>query len=186
MIYMETPRLRLRSWGEADLKPFIRLNADERVMRYFPKTLTAEETEAFYRAIQDEFKEYGFGLYAVEVKENNEFIGITGLHRAVFEADFTPCVEIGWRLKQEAWGKGYATEAASACLEYGFNELGFREVYSFTAVVNTPSQRVMQKIGMRYVKNFQHPKIEAGSPLHEHVLYRASSDEHFIQPEQTI
>ncbi|WGU95759.1 GNAT family N-acetyltransferase [Paenibacillus dendritiformis] len=171
MIYLETSRLQLRDWAEADLEPFQRLNADKQVMRYFPKTLSPEETNVFYQSIVAELKECGFGLYAVEVKEDKEFIGLTGFHRATFEADFTPCIEIGWRLKKQAWGKGYATEGAAACLQYGFHELGFRDVYSFTAQVNKPSQNVMKKIGMSFIKTFNHPKVEKDSPLKEHVLF---------------
>lgn len=171
MIYIETPRLILRNWQEDDLKPFRELNSDEEVMRYFPKTYSLEETDAFYRAIIKEFEEYNYGLYAVEIKESNEFIGFIGFHRATFEADFTPCIEIGWRLKRDAWGKGYATEGAKACLEYGFKNLNFKEVYSFTAKINKPSQNVMKKIGMHYVKDFNHPKIDHNNKLCRHVLY---------------
>jgi ribosomal-protein-alanine N-acetyltransferase len=171
MNYLETPRLRLRDWEEEDLKPFSRLNADEQVMRYFPKTLSPEETAAFYRTIVSEFLKCGFGLYAVEVKESKEFIGFIGFHRATFESDFTPCVEIGWRLKKEAWGRGYATEGAAACLRYGLTELGLDDVYSFTAEVNEPSKNVMRKIGMSFVKTFAHPRVESSSPLSKHVLF---------------
>lgn len=171
MIYVETSRLRLRDWKEADLEPFCLLNADEQVMKYFPKTLSSEETNELYQSIQSECKECGFGLYAVEIKENQDFIGFIGFHRATFEADFTPCVEIGWRLKKQAWGYGYATEGAAACLQYGFATLGFDEVYSFTADRNTPSKKVMIKIGMRFVTLFHHPKMEQHSPLSKHVLF---------------
>lgn len=171
MIYIETSRLHLRDWEETDLEPFTRLNRDEKVMKYFPKTLSAEETNKFHQSILSEFNESGFGLYAVEVKGNKEFIGFIGFHRATFEADFTPCIEIGWRLKKEAWGKGYATEGAAACLHFGFNELGLRDVYSFTADMNKPSINVMEKIGMSFMKNFDHPNVEKNSPLNKHVLY---------------
>ncbi|MEV2354477.1 GNAT family N-acetyltransferase [Paenibacillus larvae] len=174
MIYLETSRLQLRDWEETDLEPFSRLNADEKVMRYFPKTLSIEETNVFYKSIISEFKECGFGLYAVKAKENKEFIGFIGFigfHRATFEADFTPCIEIGWRLKKEAWGKGYATEGATACLHYGFKELGFSDIYSFTADVNQPSKNVMIKIGMNFIKTFNHPKVKKDSPLKKHVLF---------------
>lgn len=171
MIYVETSRLRLRDWEEADLEPLCRLNADEQVMNYFPKPLSTEETNTLYRSIISEFQECGFGLYAVEVKENQAFIGFIGFRRATFAADFTPCIEIGWRLKKEAWGQGYATEGAAACLEYGFNELGFHDVYSFTADINRPSKNVMVKIGMQFVTRFRHPKVEPDSPLSEHVLF---------------
>ncbi|SFT15330.1 GNAT family N-acetyltransferase [Paenibacillus sp. BC26] len=174
MIYLETARLRLRDWEEADLAPFAEMNADEEVMRYFPKPLSADETKVFYNNIVSEFAECGFGLYAVEVKETNRFIGFIGFHHATFESDFTPCIEIGWRLKKEAWGKGYATEGAAACLDYGFNGLGFSDVYSFTADMNKPSSQVMVKIGMNFMKHFNHPRVEAGSPLCKHVLYHIS------------
>ncbi|WP_039041586.1 GNAT family N-acetyltransferase [Sporosarcina sp. ZBG7A] len=171
MIYLETARLILRDWKETDLEPFRRLNEDEEVMTYFPASLTYEETNAFYQAIISEIKECGFGLYAVEEKTNKEFIGLIGFHRATFDADFTPCIEIGWRLKKEAWGKGYATEGAAACLEYGFTELNFTDVYSFTADINQPSKNVMRKIGMNFIENFDHPKVKEGSSLKKHVLF---------------
>jgi len=171
MICLETPRLLLRDWRESDIEPFARMNADEEVMRYFIKALTYEETVKFYEVIQAEFQECGYGLYAVETKEDGEFIGFIGFHRATFEADFTPCTEIGWRLKKESWGRGYATEGASACLRHGFQTLGLDKVYSFTADVNTPSKRVMAKIGMHFVKYFDHPRVAKDSPLCKHVLY---------------
>ncbi|MBT2681696.1 GNAT family N-acetyltransferase [Bacillus sp. ISL-35] len=174
MIYLETPRLILRNWSAADLEHFCLMNADQDVMQYFPRVLSSAETEKFYQSILAEFKEYGFGLYAVEEKRTKEFIGFIGFHRATFDADFTPCIEIGWRLKKDAWGQGYATEGARACLEYGFNELGFSEVVSFTAEINKPSINVMRKIGMNPVKTFHHPRVDQGSPLKKHVLYQAS------------
>lgn len=168
---METARLRLRDWEESDVEPFSRLNANEQVMRYFPKTLSKEESRAFYTSIISEFKECGFGLYAVEEKETEDFIGFIGFHKANFESDFTPCIEIGWRLNKEVWGKGYATEGAAACLAYGFKNLGFKDIYSFTADINTPSKRVMSKIGMTFMQMFPHPKVEKYHPLNLHVLY---------------
>lgn len=171
MIYFETARLRFRDWKEADIIPFTEMNADNEVMKYFPKTLSADESYEFYEAIVSKFHDYGFGFYAVEEMERNEFIGFIGFHEATFEADFTPCIEIGWRLKKEVWGKGYATEGAEACLHYGFTELGFHDVFSFTAEINTPSQNVMRKIGMDFTTYFDHPKLPIESPLRRHVLY---------------
>lgn len=171
MIYIETERLVLRSWKQTDLPLFIAMNKDERVMRYFPSTLNEAETEAFYNRIQDEFSQKGWGLYAVEIKSTGEFIGYVGLHEIGFEADFTPGVEIGWRLAADFHNQGYATEAAKAVLRVA-RESGIRQLYSFTAKVNVPSERVMQKIGMVKSGEFNHPKLSDDSPLRAHVLYR--------------
>lgn len=178
MIYFESERLIFRSWKDEDLKDFKEMNKDTRVMKYFPKTLSNEETENFYNKIQEEFEREGYGLYAVEIKENGEFIGLLGLHKASFEAEFTPCIEIGWRLKKEAHGKGYATEGAKACIEYGFRELKFQKIYSFTAKINHPSENVMKKIGMKKVMEFNHPNVENDSNLYEHVLYLLESKDY--------
>lgn len=172
MVYFETERLRFRDWTREDLPPFRKMNKDPQVMRYFPSTLEDAETDAFFERIQKEFSSSGYGLYAVELKETGEFIGFIGFHEASFPAAFTPCIEIGWRLKASAFGKGYATEGARACIAYGFQELKFPEIYSFTAKINLPSERVMQKIGMIKVGEFDHPNVQDGSILKEHVLYQ--------------
>ncbi len=171
MIYAETERLLLRSWEPDDLPVFIAMNRDERVMRYFPALLDESGTLAFYNRIQDEFNCRGWGLYAVELKSTGEFIGYVGLHEIGFEADFTPGVEIGWRLAADYHNRGYATEAARAVLTLAA-KAGIRRLYSFTAAVNEPSERVMQKIGMVKDREFNHPALPDGSPLRLHVLYR--------------
>lgn len=171
MNFIETERLILRSWRGEDLPAFISMNKDERVMRYFPGTLSDAETEAFYNRIQDEFSRRGWGLYAVELKRGGGFIGYVGLHEIGFDADFTPGVEIGWRLAAIYHNQGYATEAAKAVLELA-KGFGIGRLYSFTAKVNTPSERVMQKIGMVKAGEFEHPNLPKDSPLLTHVLYR--------------
>lgn len=170
--YIETPRLILREWKNEDIKPFARLNSDDRVMEFFLNKLTYEESFAFYQRIKEEFAAYGYGLYAVECKSDRKFLGYVGFHNITFEVDFAPGVEIGWRLAAAAWGKGYATEAASACLEYAGAVLGLKEIYSFTSLPNQRSQRVMQKIGMKLVKEFGHPLVDPKHPLYKHVLYK--------------
>jgi ribosomal-protein-alanine N-acetyltransferase len=174
MAYFETQRLVFRDWKEEDLKEFRIMNKDARVMKYFTKTLTEQETDRFYNIIEDEFRNYGYGLYAVETKHNSEFIGFIGFHWANFNAEFTPCIEIGWRLKYEAWGNGYATEGAKACLKYGYETLNFNKIYSFTSKINYQSESIMEKIGMVKIKEFEHPNISEGSSLREHVLYAIS------------
>lgn len=167
-----TERLGMRHWKEADVAPFAAMNKDKDVMRYFPQTLAEEETAAMMKRIEAHFQQHGFGLFALETLATNEFIGYTGFMIPRFESFFTPCVEIGWRLKKEEWNKGYATEAASACLRYGFQTLGFAGVFSFTSALNLPSEKVMRKIGMHKEGEFDHPAIESDSPLCRHVLYK--------------
>lgn len=171
MIYIETERLLLRSWLDADLPQFVAMNSDSRVMRYFPSTLSEEETEAFFNRIQEEFSRKGWGLYAVELKSTGIFIGYVGLHEIGFPADFAPGIEIGWRLAADYHNKGYATEAATAVLSLA-KTAGIGRLYSFTAKQNLPSERVMMKIGMTKVGEFEHPRLPAESPLRTHVLYR--------------
>lgn len=169
---IETERLVLREWSETDILPFAEINRDEEVMKYFPKKLSYEDTVGFYDRIVREFAEYGYGLYAVELKQTGEFIGYTGFHRFDFAAGFSPGVEIGWRLDSRYWNRGYATEAARACLDYAGKKKWFARVYSFTALCNRRSERVMQKIGMEYAGTFFHPALSDGHWLKEHLLYK--------------
>lgn len=171
MKYSETDRLILRSWKPEDLPLFAAMNKDERVMRYFPTILTDEQTEAFYNRIQSEFERNGWGLYAVELKSTGIFIGYVGLHEIGFDADFSPGVEIGWRLAADYHNQGFATEAAQLVLKLA-KEIGLARLYSFTAKQNSPSEKVMQKIGMIKVGEFEHPSLSADSPLRMHVLYQ--------------
>lgn len=170
-IFIETPRLILRDWLEGDIIPFISMNADPQVMEYFLSTLTPDESKNMVERIRRKINECGYGLFAVEEKDSGEFIGFTGFQKVGFDADFTPAVEIGWRLRRESWGKGYATEAAKACLEYAV-DLPFDEVYSFTTLSNKRSERVMQKIGMSRVGEFEHPNVPESHPFKRHILYK--------------
>ena len=176
-IEIETKRLLLRRWQNADMGAFISMNADTTVMRFFPATLYAEETKAFYDSIQQEFSEYGYGLYAVEEKDSGYFIGYIGFHWSRFDLDFCPCIEMSWRLSKQYWNKVYATEGAAACLKHGFEKLCFDVVVSFTSIENVASQRVMQKIGMHFERYFEHPKVSEGHPLRSHVFYRINKDD---------
>lgn len=167
---IETPRLILREWRFSDFIPFAEMNADPEVMRYFPNTLTKEASDNFAHRIIAEMKTRGYGLFAVELKTTGKFIGYVGLHEIAFDAGFKGEVEIGWRLAKNYWNNGYATEAAQVVLEFA-KTLGLKKIYSFTATVNKPSERVMQKIGMGKVGEFEHPALEAGHWLRRHVLY---------------
>lgn len=181
MTYIETSRLLLRDWQEEDIRPFTNMNSDLHVMKYFLKSLTEKETLDFYDRIQNEFCQYGYGLYAVEKKEDGSFIGYTGFHKFSFDVDFAPGVEIGWRIRYEDWNKGYATEAAKACLSYAKEHLPLNTVWSFTSLSNKSSERVMQKIGMEKIKEFPHPLIPENHLLKEHILYKILLKNSFIQ-----
>lgn len=171
---LRTERLVLREWRDSDLDPFAALNADPEVMRFMPKLLSRDECAARIQSIRDHFREHGFGLWAVEVRDAIPFIGFVGLSIPRFEAPFTPCVEIGWRLAREAWGQGFAIEAARASVAFGFDQLGLKEIVSFTVPDNVRSRRVMERLGMTCdpAEDFDHPMLAEGHPLRKHVLYR--------------
>ncbi|MCY7040274.1 GNAT family N-acetyltransferase [Streptococcus sanguinis] len=176
MTMLETDRLILRDLQESDLPALIAMNQDPEVMQYFPKPYSQAESLRLYQGIQDEVKAYGYSLWAVEEKTSQEFIGLVGLHHSdlrIFAGK--EAVEIGWRLRKEFWNRGYATEAAQACLDFAFQQAGLLEVYSFTSLLNLPSQKVMQKLGMEFVKEFDNEKVPADGPLYRHVLYRIKS-----------
>jgi RimJ/RimL family protein N-acetyltransferase len=173
-LLIQTERLLLRRWKEEDREPFYRLNSDPLVMEFMPARLTRPESDQLVDRITEHFRERNFGLYAAELRENRSFIGYVGLAVPSFEASFTPCVEIGWRLSAEYWGRGLATEGARAVVKHAFGELGLDEIVSFTVPENVRSRRVMEKIEMSHhaSEDFDHPNLPEGHPLGRHVLYR--------------
>jgi RimJ/RimL family protein N-acetyltransferase len=176
---IETQRLILRGWRRDDREPFARMNCDPAVMEFFPALLTREESDSLVDRVEVHFAAHGFGVWATELKETGEFIGFTGLWIPRFEAHFTPCVEIGWRLAAAHWGRGLATEGARAAAEYAFGELRLKALVSFTAEGNMRSRRVMEKIGMTHdaADDFDHPDLPVGHWLRRHVLYRKAGNE---------
>lgn len=177
---IETERLILRQWVEADRAPFAAMNADGQVMRYFPDVQSRQQSDGFVDRASAVIEAEGWGFFALQEKLSGQenlsgrFIGFTGLSRPKMQAGFCPCVEIGWRLAAEFWGKGYATEAALACLALARDKLHLKEVVSFTSKHNGPSMAVMQRIGMTRDKqgDFEHPDLEPGHWITPHVLYR--------------
>lgn len=173
---LATARLLLRRWEPSDLGPFADLNADPEVMRYIRDPITRAQSDSFVRQIEDQFETYGFGLWALEVRETGTFVGFTGLARQTFEAPFNPSVEVGWRLARDAWGQGYATEAARASVEFAFEVLQLDEVVSITTTSNVRSRAVMRRLGMTRepADDFeqQHKRVE--DPLRHAVLHRLS------------
>ena len=171
---LRTPRLLLREWRSEDRAPFAVLNADPRVMEHLPALLGRRQSDALARRSEHHFVRHGFGPWAVEVPGTASFIGFVGLVVPAFDAHFTPCVEIGWRLSANHWGKGYATEAALAAARHAFDALGVDQLVSFTTPANVRSQAVMRRIGMTHdpADDFDHPRFPAGHRLSRHVLYR--------------
>lgn len=169
---LETPRLILRRWTEADREPFYRINSDPRVMEFFPACLTREESDATIARIEAHFEMHGYGAFAAELRSTGELIGFVGLWIAPFEAYFTPCVEIGWRLAASHWNQGLATEGAEAVLQLAFGTLGLSEIVAFTVPANLRSRRVMEKLGMTCNEEFDHPRVPEGHALRRHLLYR--------------
>ncbi|HMG84693.1 MAG TPA: GNAT family N-acetyltransferase [Terracidiphilus sp.] len=174
-----TERLILRKWRESDREPFSKMNCDPLVMEHFPALLSREDSDALVDFAEAHLEQHGFGPWAAELRESQEFIGYVGLVIPRFEASFTPCVEIGWRLARKYWGKGLATEGARALASHGFEVQRLLELVSFTVPSNVRSLRVMQKLGMTHDPrdDFDHPSIPAGHPLQRHVLYRLKRDD---------
>ena len=170
---LSTERLLLRRWKPADRAPFADLNADPEVMRYFPAPLTRHSSDALADRIEADMARQGWGLWALEERATDRFIGFTGLTRPSFDASFAPAVEIGWRLARAAWGSGLATEAATAAAAFAFDEFALDEIVSFTVPDNARSRAVMRRLGMRHdpADDFDHPAVRE-SRLRRHVLYR--------------
>lgn len=171
-ISLHTDRLLLRPWKATDLEPFHRLNRDPHALRFYPATLDRAQSDAIAQRSQSLIEEHGWGPWAVELNETGAFIGMVGLNRPTADLYFQPCVELVWRLLPEYWGKGFATEAARACLAFAFKELELEQIVAYTAQLNLPSQTVMQRLGMtEQPGTFDHPGVPAGHKLVPHVLY---------------
>ncbi|HLW05522.1 MAG TPA: GNAT family N-acetyltransferase [Azoarcus sp.] len=173
LIEFNTQRLRLRQWRAGDIKPFIAMSGNPKVMEFLPDVMPPGDSRAVARRIRSLIAERGWGLWAVEEIGGAPFIGFVGLHVPSAELPFAPCVEIGWRLAPPFWGQGYATEAAFGALKAGFERIGLDEIISFTARLNRRSEAVMQRLGMqRQPGTFRLPGLPPDHPLSEHVLYR--------------
>ena len=172
----ETERLILREWRDGDRDPFARLNVDPRVTEFLGHALTRVESDALVDRIVLHWAEDGVGQWSVERRDDGAFLGFTGLALHRFEAPFMPAIEVGWRFAFDAWGHGYATEAARAALAFGFEDRGLEEIVSFTVPMNVRSRAVMERLGMIRdpADDFDHPNLPPESPLRRHVLYRLS------------
>ena len=171
---VETDRLILRTWRQEDAEVFAKINQNEKVIKYLAGPMSVKDCENFIIKANAHFEKNGFGLWAATIKETGELIGFVGLSIPDFESDFTPCVEIGWRLASNHWGKGYATQAAKEVLKIGFEKFNLKEIVSFTTLENSRSMAVMERIGMKRDVNgdFNHPKLNPDHPIVKHALYR--------------
>jgi RimJ/RimL family protein N-acetyltransferase len=175
-IEFNTARLAFRVWQDVHRPAFAAMNRDAEVMKYFPALQTREQSDASVDVWLAHFEQHGWGNWAVEILETGEFIGFIGLNIPRRQLPFSPCVEIGWRLKRAAWGHGFATEGAKECLRLGFKSLNLAEIVSFTALVNAPSIAVMRRIGMSNANaDFEHPAVPEGHALRPHCLYKITS-----------
>jgi len=175
----KTERLGIRNWRENDLPEFAKMGQDENVMKYFPTLLSEQQTLNLMERMQVQFEKKGYAYLPVETLDEQEFIGMIGMSDQNYEIklddssdEFLAFVDIGWRLKTAAWGKGYATEGARAWMNYGFEKMKLQTIYSVAPVINLPSQNVMEKIGFGKIGTFDHPKIEASHPTRKCALYK--------------
>jgi len=170
-------RLGFRNWKMTDEKSLLEMNSDPDVMKHFPSVLNDEESLDLLNRLLDHFDKKGFTYFAVELKKTQKFIGFIGLAWQTYEAEFTPCTDIGWRLKKEFWGKGYATEGARRCLAFGFETLKLNEILSVASESNIPSLNVMEKVGMKKILRFDHSKLLEHDHIKSCFLYKISADE---------
>jgi RimJ/RimL family protein N-acetyltransferase len=176
---LRTARTLLRQWKEGDLPLWAEMNADLDVRRHFPSLSTPMQAYAEAGRMRDAISQRGWGMWALELPGRMAFAGTIGLYVTAIEAPFVPAVELGWRLRREAWGQGFAREAAQAAAQFAFDHLELQQVVAYTTTTNVRSQRVMESLGMRHDPNddFDHPLIEPGHPLRRHLLYRMSRRE---------
>lgn len=175
-VELTTERLLLRQWRDDDLGQLIDMNRDSKVMEFIGPTLSQDQSRAMMERARTNWSERGYGRFAVEVLETGSVIGFIGLAATRIDAHFAPAIEIGWRLAAAHWGRGYATEGASAVRDYAFKDLGLTEIVSYTSAQNLRSRRVMEKIGFLRdpVDDFDHPNLSLDDSLRANVLYRCA------------
>lgn len=164
-------RLGFRNWELADIDNLFEINSDKKVMEFFPGIPTKQQTAEFIERMKNQYANKGFCYFAVEKLDNQEFIGFIGLSEQTYKADFTPCIDIGWRIKSSEWNKGFATEGAKRCLNYVQNNLKIEKIYSIAPKVNIKSELIMTKIGMTKLYEFEHSLLTDNERLKICVLY---------------
>ena len=168
-------RLGFRNWELTDIDEMCKINSDEKVMEFFPSVSTKQQTTEFVERMKNQFADKGFCYFAVDKLKDNEFIGFIGLSEQTYEAEFTPCVDIGWRLKSSEWNKGFASEGAIKCLDYALKKLKLENVYSIAPKINTKSEHIMTKIGLKKQYEFEHSLLLNNERLKTCVLYKTET-----------
>ena len=174
--FLQTERIGLRKFKPSDLDAFAAINCDQRVMEFFPDRLSRAECQDYMQRINRRIDQQGFGFWAAENLSDHQLMGFIGITEVAYQTDFTPAVEIGWRLGVDYWGQGLATEGARACLEFGFENEKLERIVSFTTPLNQRSWRVMQRLGMTRRGEFDHPLIPPDHVLRRHVWYAIERD----------
>lgn len=168
-------RLGFRNWYLTDIDKMHEINSDEKVMEFFPSILTRGQTVEFIERMKNQLQDKGFCYFAVDKLEDSKFVGFIGLSEQTYQADFTPCIDIGWRIKSSEWNKGFASEGAKKCLEYALNILKIENIYSIAPKINTKSERIMIKIGMKKQFEFEHSLLTNNDRLKNCVLYKTET-----------
>ena len=168
----KSERLGFRNWIDSDLEKMARINSDKEVMEFFPKTYSEKETQIFIERMQNLYTKKGFCYFAVDKLIDAQFIGFIGLSEQTFKSDFTPCIDIGWRIDKNEWNNGFATEGALQCLHFAKEILQLSNISSIASVINVKSEHIMKKIGMKKIKFFEHPVLADNERLKACVLYQ--------------
>ena len=169
---LTSERLGFRNWTDQDLEAFAAINSNPEVMEHFPQILSLKETAEFINRLKARYAKNGYCYFATEILETGEFIGFIGLDYKDFKSNFTPAVDIGWRLKKSVWGKGYAPEGAKRCLEFAFDDLNLEKIIAICPETNVNSEKVMKKIGMKKIGVFKHPLLHAYPDLENCLCYQ--------------
>lgn len=165
---LETERLLLRRFQDADLPSVVEMNSDPDVMRFIGngQVATEQQSHAMIAKQEAQWDEKGFAFFAVQERSSGETVGLCGINIPYFYPEILPAVEIGWRFRRPFWGQGYATEAAHAALDFGLNVLEVSTIYGFANPDNVPSLRVMDKIGMSFQRTIHISKYDLSAQLY--------------------
>lgn len=172
----KSERLGFRAWSDSDIDKMAEINADPEVMKFFPATSSITRTIDFIERMKHLLDQKGFCYFSVDKLEDGKFIGFIGLAEQRFEAEFNPCIDIGWRLDRAEWRQGYATEGAKRCLQYAFQELKLKKINAIAPEINLRSIQIMERIGMKRISTFKHPFLAATERLQTCVLYEIRNE----------